>query len=145
MLREGIEIEGESIALDGLTDPACTRIEGIHHSEPLLRFANAFMGDDSKVLAEARDELAEEMGTEAMVDAVGVASIFQRTDRIADATGIRSDEPIAIMQEDLAQMLGTDKYVTAANTKPLSWVKRLMFKLVVIPQMRKIMKEKSSG
>lgn len=144
MLRESIDLAGESIELDGLTDPTCTRIDGIPHSEALLRFANAFMGDDKDALVETREALAKEMSVEAMVDAVGVASNFQRMDRIADATGIPSDGPTAIMQEDLVKMLGTDKYVSAGNTKPLSWIKRLLIKLIVIPKLRKMIREKSS-
>jgi hypothetical protein len=144
MLREGIELDGDSIDLDGLTDPACTKIEGIPHSEALLLFANAFMGDDKKALQETRETLAKKMGVEAMVDAVGVASNFQRMDRIADGTGIPSDEPIALMQEELAKMLGTDQYISAGNTKPISWLKRILLKLIVIPQLKKVIKEKSN-
>ncbi|MFT5134485.1 MAG: hypothetical protein ACI9SC_002964 [Gammaproteobacteria bacterium] len=144
MLREGVKISGETIDLTGLTDPACTHIEGIPHSDALLRFANAFMGDDKAALAEARDALAKEMGNDAMVDAVGVASNFQRMDRIADATGIPADAATAIMHEDLAATLGTNKYISAGNTKRSSWLKRLMLKLIVIPQIRKLIKEKSS-
>jgi len=144
MLREGIELQGKSINLEGLTDPACLNIEGIEHSDSLLIFANAFMGDDKAALAKARDRLVEAMGVDAMVDAVGVASTFQRMDRIADATGIPSDGPIALMQEDLAKQLGTDQFQSAGNTKPLTWIQRLIFKLVVIPQLRKKIKAKST-
>ena len=143
MLREGIELEGKSIDLDGLTDPACTRIEGIPNSEPLLLLANAFMGDDKAALAAARDGMVEAMGVEALVDAIGVASIFQRMDRIADSTGIPSDGPVALMQEDLARLLGTDQYVSAGNTQPISWLKRLILKIFVVPQIKKMIREKS--
>ena len=143
MLREGVELEGKSINLDGLTDPDCTNIEGIPNSEVLLKLANAFMSKDKAALATARDALVEEMGEEALVDAMGVASIFQRMDRIADATGIPSDGPVAMMQEDLAKLLGTDQYVSAGNTKPMFWIKRTMIKLVAIPQIKKMIREKS--
>lgn len=145
MLREGIEISGADIQLDGLTDPACTHIEGIPHSGVLLRFANTFMGSDPSGLAVARDALAEAMGGECLVDAVGVASTFQRMDRIADGTGIPSDGPIALMQADLASLLGTDKFLSAGNTKAIPWHKRLLFKLLVIPKMKKLIREKSGA
>ena len=144
MLRESIEIEGADIRLDGLADPACTRIDGIPHSEALLRFANAFMAHDGHALAGAREALAGAMGAASMVDAVGVASTFQRMDRIADGTGIPADPPIAIMQEDLAELLGTNRYVSAGNTKSASWQKRLMLKLLVIPKMKRMIREKSA-
>lgn len=143
MLREGIELEGKTVNLDGLTDPSCTKIEGIPNSEALLKLANAFMGSDQQALATARDAVLEEMGVEALVDAIGVASIFQRMDRIADATGIPSDAPVAMMQEDLAKLLGTDQYVSAGNTKPMPWFKRTMIKLIAIPQIKKMIREKS--
>lgn len=144
MLRESIEIAGKTIDLNGLTDPACTRIEGIAHSGPLLRFANAFMGNDAAALVEAREALATAMGAEAMVDAAGVASNFQRMVRIADATGIPSDDPIAVMQGDLVEQLGIDKYVSAANAKPISWLKQLIVKILVVPRIKQMIKEKSS-
>jgi hypothetical protein len=144
MLREGVKIAGETIDLEGLADPDCTRIEGIPHSEALLRLANAFMGDDKAALAECREVLAKEMSPEAMVDAIGVASNFQRMVRIADGTGIPSDDPIALMQEDLAEQLGTNKFISASNTKPIPWYKRILLKLVVIPQVEKVIKDKSS-
>lgn len=144
MLREGIEIAGEDIKLDGLTDPACTKIEGIPHSEELLRFANAFMGTGSDDLAATREAIVVAMGVESMVDAVGVASTFQRMDRIADGTGIPSDAPIAVMQEELAKSLGTDQYLSAGNTAAVPWYKRLFINLLVIPQMKKMIRQKSN-
>jgi hypothetical protein len=145
MLREGIELDGDSIDLEGLTDPDCKHIEGIPHSDALLQYANAFMGNDKARLAETREHLAKEMDTEAMVDAVGVASNFQRMDRIADALGIPSDGPVAMMQEDLVSLLGTDKYVSAGNTKPLSWLQRIIIKLVMIPKIKKRIKDLSGA
>lgn len=144
MLRESIELKGESINLDGLADPACTKIEGIPNSESLLRFANAFMGDDHAALVEAREALAKDMSVEAMVDVAGIASNFQRMVRIADSTGIPSDAPTAIMQADLVEQLGLDKFVSAANTKAPSWIKGLILKFIAVPQVKKMIKERSS-
>jgi hypothetical protein len=144
MLRESVEMTEESIDLEGLADPVCTRIEGLPHSEALLRFANAFMGDDRAALTQTREKIATEVSPEAMVDAVGVASTFQRVVRIADATGIPTEEPIAIMQEDLAEKLGTFKFISASNTKRISWFKRCLHKLIVIPKIRKHIKNESN-
>lgn len=140
MLRESIEHEGESIDLEGLTDPSCTKINGIDHSEALLLYSNAFMSDDENELTKCRDRLVEELGVACMVDAAGVASNFQRMVRIADATGIPLEGPVVMMEEDLIEQLGTDKYVSASNTKSISWFHRLLFKIVVIPQIKKLMK-----
>ena len=144
MLRESIEYAGDSIDLEGLSDPGCTQIEGIPHSEALLRFANAFMGNDTDLLAETRETLAKEISPEALVDAAGVASNFQRMVRIADPTGIPCDDIMMVLQEDLCEKLGLNEYVSAANTKAPTWFERLVIRLVGIPKFKKILKEKSS-
>ncbi|MFT5133371.1 MAG: hypothetical protein ACI9SC_001842 [Gammaproteobacteria bacterium] len=111
---------GEDIDLDGLTDPNCTHIDGIPHSEVLLRFANAFMGTDSGALTVAREALVNEMGPEAMIDAAGVASNFQRMVRIADSTGIRLEsmgDEMDAMTEELNEKLGINEYISAANSR----------------------------
>ena len=144
MLREGIEAIGESIDLDGLTDPNCTKIEGIPNSEALLKLVNAFMGTDPDALAEARAYLAKDMSPEAMVDAIGVASNFQRMVRIADSTGIPSDDVMLIMSEDLCETLGINDYVSAANSKKLSRLKKLILKVIAFPQVKKMIKERTA-
>lgn len=144
MLRESIENAGDSIDLEGLADPMCIRIEGIPHSEALLRFSNAFMGNDTELLAETRETLAKEISPEALVDAAGIASNFQRMVRIADPIGIPCDDIMMVLQEDLCEKLGLNEYVSAANSKAPSWFKRLVIRLVGIPKFKKILKEKSS-
>jgi hypothetical protein len=143
MLRESIDIAGDSIDLDGLTDLECTRIDGIPNSEALLRFVDAFISKDSDGLAEARETLAKEMSPEALVDVAGVASLFQRMVRIADSTGIPADDMMVALQEDFCEELGINEYGSAANTKPLSWFKRLLARLVLIPKFKKILKEQN--
>jgi hypothetical protein len=116
MLRESIETEGDTVDLEGLTDSNCREIAGIAHSGILLEFADVFMTRDARALAEVRARLAQAMGAEAVVAAAGVASNFQRMDRIADATGLRSDGAIKELQQDLVDQLGLDRYASAANT-----------------------------
>jgi len=116
MLRESINVAGEGVDLAGLTDASCTEVPGIAHSKILLEFADVFMTRDAQALAEVRDRLEQEMSPDAVVAAVGVASNFQRMDRIADATGLRSDAKIQAMQQDLVDQLGLDRYASAANT-----------------------------
>ena len=120
MLRVSIENSGESIDLDRLTDPACTEIKGIPHSQVLLKFSNAFMGNDPDALTQAREQLAKAMGPEAMVDAAAVASNFQRMVRIADSTGIPLEsmgDDMDVIVEELNEQLGINEYVSAVNSK----------------------------
>ena len=145
MLREGIEAKGQSINLDGLTDPDVTFIEGIPNSEALLKLANAFMGNDQAALAAARKFLADDMSPEAMVDAIGVASNFQRMVRIADSTGIPSEETMMVMSEDPCETLGINDYATAANSNKVSWFRKQILKLVAIPQIKKVIKDRSAA
>jgi len=143
MLRESVTLSGAEVDMAGLTDPSCTNIKGVPHSNALLRFVDTYMGADPAAYAEARVALSEAMGERAMIDAVGIASNFQFLDRIADATGIPSDPAIALMQEDLVKQFGLSAYQSASNTPKMSWLKRLRIKLVDVPRFRAMMR--SSG
>ena len=145
MLREGVELEGGSVDYAGLTSSDTTWIEGIEHSGALLHFADAFMGDDETNYLEARRALADEMGVEAMVDAVGVASNFQRMDRIADSTGIPSDAALVVMMEGLNEELGLNEFVSASNTPEMSWLRRLFNKLIVVRGFRAMIRNISKA
>ena len=120
VLRVSADIAGQTVNMDGITDPACLEIEGVPHSGVLLRFSNAFMSLDEQQLAKAREELVAEMGSEAMIDAAGIASNFQRMVRIADSTGIplesMGDEMDSLVEE-LNEAHGINDYSSAENTR----------------------------
>lgn len=120
MLSLSIDETGESINFDGLTDPECKSIKGISHSRELIAFVDAFMSFDDEELAGARDALVAAVGAEAMVDAVGVASNFQRMVRIADSTAI---PPVNMgedaLAEEINEKLGLNAYTSAANAREL--------------------------
>ena len=116
MLRESINAAGNPVDLAGLTDLGCLEIPGIAHSKILIEFSDTFMFRDAEALADVRQRLEQEMNIEAVMDAAGVASNFQRMDRIADGTGLRSDDQIRDLQQDLVDQLGLDQYASAANT-----------------------------
>jgi hypothetical protein len=144
MLRESITQNGENINFEGITDPACTRINGVPNSELLIRFADALIvGSDSELDA-ARAAVTETMGAATMVDVAAVGASFQRMVRVADATGIPLDEPEQVMTEDLREKLGLNEYVAAANTRQMPLIKRLFWKLVGARGYRRAIK-RSSG
>jgi hypothetical protein len=116
MLRESIKADGKTIDLEGLADPGCKVIEGLEHSKALIEYSDVFMARDPKRLAEVRDKFQEEIGVEALVDAAGVASNFQRMVRIADATGIPADDGTYADKVDLIGKLGLEQYESAKNT-----------------------------
>ncbi len=123
VLRVSTDIAGQTINMDGITDPACLEIEGIPHSGVLLRFSNAFMSFDEQQLEKAREELVTEMGSAAMIDAAGIASNFQRMVRIADGAGIPLEsmgEEMDSLIEELNEAHGINDYSSAANTRAVS-------------------------
>jgi hypothetical protein len=61
---------------------------GVENGDVLVGFAEAIVGGDQAEIHNAREAVSTLMGAEAMIDAAGVASNFQRMVRIADSTGI---------------------------------------------------------
>jgi len=89
---------------------------GVPHGSLLVAFAEATAGGDDDALARARAALLAALGAAALVDAAAVTSNFERMVRIADATGIPLDAPIAALSVDLRRDLGIDAYASAAQT-----------------------------
>ena len=117
MLRESIPVEQRAnIDFDGLVDPNCKKIKGIENSEFFLAFVDAFMSRDSEQMTQAREALLEATGVDTVVSTAAIASGFQRYVRLADTTGIPSDDATAQRQADLVEQLGLDKYGSAQST-----------------------------
>ena len=74
-----------------MIDYEAAAASGVEHGAILIAFAEAMVGDDDAALRQARHRVIEVMSPEALVDAAGVASNFERMVRIADATGIPLD------------------------------------------------------
>lgn len=112
--------KSEQIDMTGLTDPSCKELKGVPNSEELIAFCDAFMEGDEGELSAARQALVESMGADVMVDVAGIASNFQRMNRIADSTGIPID-PAANEKGDarrhqMNEHLGINAYGSATNT-----------------------------
>ncbi len=90
---------------------------GVENGDVLIALADAMTGDDANALALARDALIESMGTDAVVEAVGVVSNFERMVRIADGTGIPLDGFLAGATQELREELGLNAFAAAAYTK----------------------------
>ena len=112
--------QSELIEMTGLTDPDCTELEGVSHSRELIAFCDAFMGEDPDELSSARQAVVERMGPQALVDVAGVASNFQRMNRIADSTGIPIDpaknDKEELRRHQMNERLGINSYGSAANS-----------------------------
>ena len=66
------------------------------------------MGDDPARLDTARTAILTEMGPEALVDAAGVAAMFNAVDRVADASGIPVERGTASATEEMREELGLE-------------------------------------
>jgi hypothetical protein len=103
---------------------------GVPHAEVLAAFAEATVGEDDTALARARERLRAALGPEAVVDAAGVTSNFERMVRVADATGIPLDAPVAALTADARSQLGIDRYAASAYTPVPSAAARALARLL---------------
>ena len=103
------EHRGIEVNLSALTDHAATS-SGVEHGNLLITFAEAMVRDDDAALTHARHAVIEGISPEAMVDAAGVASNFERMVRIADATGIQLDARMAALSQEVRDTLQLERF-----------------------------------
>jgi hypothetical protein len=102
---------------------------GVASAHELLRFTDALVGTDDAALARARAELEKALGPAALVDAAAVASNFERMVRIADATGIPIDGPMAALSGGLRDELELGRFAGAESTPASSATQRMLARL----------------
>jgi hypothetical protein len=85
-------------------------MSGVEHGAVLIAFAEAMVKDGDEVLAQTRRAVIETMSPEAMVDAAGVASNFERMVRIADGTGIPLDERMEGLSKEVRDELHLERF-----------------------------------
>jgi hypothetical protein len=88
---------------------------GIAHAAELVAFAEAVAGSDNAALSRAREALRAVLTSDEFVDACAVIGAFNVVDRIADATGIPLDEPMAAMTGGLRDELDLARFRSSAN------------------------------
>jgi len=98
------------VNLPALTDHEAATSSGVEHGNLLIAFAEAMVRDNEAALTHARHAVIEGISPEAMVDAAGVASNFERMVRIADATGIRLDERMAVVSQEVRDELRLERF-----------------------------------
>jgi DNA-binding phage protein len=98
------------VNLSALTDHEAATSSGVEHGNLLVAFAEAIVRDDDAALMHARHAMIEGISPEAMVDAAGVASNFERMARIADATGIQLDERMAALSQEVRDTLHLERF-----------------------------------
>lgn len=87
MLRESVQIRGESVDLSGVT-AGFKEQQAIAHAPLLAQFAQAVVLRDTQQVADLRGQLLDLLGPAAMVDIAAVVAAFHGFTRVADAIGI---------------------------------------------------------
>lgn len=102
----------------------CKEIKGLPNSKVLMAFTDAFMRRDDDALAVARKDLLDAMGWDAVIEAAGTASNFQRMTRIADCLSLNpiedwmdGDEEGAAEERRLMESLGFNDIASTTNPK----------------------------
>lgn len=116
LLRASGEATGQTFDLHAVTEGTTTVRSGVAHEDTLIALTEAMVSDDEQALATARTRIVDGLGPEALVDAAGVASNFERMVRIADATGIPLDNFLEEMTGDLRAELHLTRFESVANT-----------------------------
>jgi len=89
--------------LDGEID------SGVANGGDLLALSEALVGGDEDDIRSVRARVIGTMGSDAVVDAIGVYSNFERMVRIADATGVELGESLTEFSEDIRADLGIER------------------------------------
>jgi len=85
------------------------RESGVQQGNALSALAEAMVLGDSAALAAARATLGRALGSDAVVDALGVASNFERMVRIADASGVELGESLTEFSADIREDLKVER------------------------------------
>ncbi len=112
LLRRSGEIREESYNLAGVTSVDDGEI-GVAHESLLLEIAEAVYAEDTEKMAAIRTRGAEEIGAQALVDAIAVAAAFNGITKVANATGIPLDTETEKQTPEMRQVTGIDDYSEA--------------------------------
>lgn len=85
------------------------RESGVEQGNVLSALAEAMVLGDSAGLSAARATLGRALGSDAVVDALGVASNFERMVRIADASGVELGESLTEFSADIREDLKVER------------------------------------
>jgi hypothetical protein len=130
LLRASGELTGAPVDLRAVVDPAHAAASGVASGELLLALSDALVGGDDAALARVHARVVRALGPAVLVDAVAVASNFERMVRIADGTGIPLDAPVEIATADVRAALGIDHFAAAANTPAPGFLRRRLTPLL---------------
>ena len=113
MLRVSGQMTGTEVDVGAVRD-APPAGSGVEHGAELLAFTDAAMRGEGAAAEGSR--LRALLSPDAFVDVAAVIGSFNVVDRIADATGIPLDPPLAAMSGDLRRELNLARFASSANT-----------------------------
>ena len=106
-----VEVETDLNSING----HASSIEGIPAAEELVNFTDSVHRLDD-TLTSTRTSLIEAIGTEGMVDAAIISSVFRSLNITADSSGIRIDDDWETTAAALASETGAQEYRTLENS-----------------------------
>ncbi len=115
LLRASGEKEGLSFNVSSVT--AEDLDSGVPHGAHLRALTEAAIRGEWDALTDIRTKAAADMGEQAVVDALVVASAFNGITRVADATGIPLDENTALTTSTLREETGIQKFEYSAKSQ----------------------------
>lgn len=116
MLRVSAQTTETEIDIQGVDGDESGAARGIEFGAELMRFAEAVAERNQENLESTRQRLQDRAGTEALVDAAGVAANFQRMVRIADSIGIPVDDMHSEVGQQVRADLNLERFPSAQNT-----------------------------
>jgi hypothetical protein len=128
------EAKSDTADLRPIVDGASAGSAGVPHGELLVAYADAVVARDAAAIRGQGDSLRAALGAKALVQAAAVVGNFERMVRIADATGIPLDEPVAVLSQELGLGLGLERFGSARNTRgrgPLGRLRRRLMAPIV--------------
>jgi len=110
LLRASSRHSGQDYDFRAVTQGAALGDCGVKHGDRMIEFAEAILGGDDARLARSRAAIVAAMGTAALVDAAGIAGLFNAIDRVADATGAPLEDAKAADTASLRDAIGIDSF-----------------------------------
>ena len=108
LLRASGERDNQDYDLSAVTDEHAD--SGVPHSATIRALTEAAVGGRWQELGTLRDAASADLGEQAMVDVLTVASGFNGIARVADATGIPLDDRARTATEEMRSAVGIDRF-----------------------------------
>ncbi len=110
------ERSNEELNLTGVMTDAEASI-GIEHEAILLRVAEAVFSGNKAELAAVRKDAIQEIGAQALVDAIAVAAGFNGITKIANGTGLPLDETTENSTVEMRKETNIDFYTDSNKSE----------------------------